>query len=384
MTNRQITRVGFCLVAAILTFGSIDSASAATSPPILNNNQPVLNSGPTLTLTWTPPATGVPISYVVEASITPGGPANLANFNTGNTSTSLVVPGVPAGIYYVRIRALDGSGLSDPSNEVQVIVGVGASCPSAPRSLTIASQSGSTVAFAWQAPLTGSPTSYVVQAGSFPGGADLANFDTGNTALSLAATNVPNGSYFVRVYARSSGCPAPAFVGPSSNEIVLTVGAPPAAPGWSGPITCRISITGPSGYHHDETQTWIVGGRGVPSGPRTVYPVQWSAQGSGGGTGKSWTINSTATTDLTVTIVASTGVPIFDRTTTPIIIRDGIVGTPISFDLYEIDFPTIVASSATATTVSGTWSRPTSGGDSPQQPGGSTGTLSCAWSLTYR
>ena len=102
------------------------------------------------------------------------------------------------------------------------------------------------------------------------------------------------------------------------------------------------------------------------------------------GAGTSWTINSTATTDLTVTIVASTGIPTFDRTTTPILIRGGIVGTPISFDLYEIEFPTIVAGSATATAVSGTLSRPTVGGDSPQQPGGSTGTLSCTWSLTFR
>jgi hypothetical protein len=82
--------------------------------------------------------------------------------------------------------------------------------------------------------------------------------------------------------------------------------------------------------------------------------------------------------------VASTGIPIFDRTTGGLIVRGGIVGAPTSFDLYEMEFPTIVAGSANATSVSGTWSRPTVGGDSPQQPGGSTGTLSCAWSLTLR
>jgi hypothetical protein len=380
MTIKPFTRAVLILSAGILALSSASVASAEiTSPPVFNNNQPVLNSGSTVTLVWTAPASGVPISYIIEASSVPGGSANLANFNTGNTSTSLIVPGVPFGTYYVRIRALDDTGLSAPSNEVQV--NVAGACPSAPRNLNVVSQSGSTVVIGWQPPLTGAVTSYVIQAGSTPGGADLVNFDTGSTALTLTATNVPTGSYFVRVYGRNGDCAAPVFLGPSSNEILVSLGT---ATGWSGPIACRILISGPSGYHHDETQTWIVGGRGVTVGPRTIYPVQWSAQGSGGATGKSWTINSTATTDLTVTTIASTGIPGFDRTTAPIIIRDGIVGTPISFDLYEIEWPPFSASSATATSVTGTWSRPTVGGDSPQQPGGSIGTLSCTWTLTFR
>jgi hypothetical protein len=89
-------------------------------------------------------------------------------------------------------------------------------------------------------------------------------------------------------------------------------------------------------------------------------------------------------TDLTVTTVASTGLPTFDRTTTPIFIQGGIVGTPIWFDLCAIDFPPFAAPSAAATSVVGTWSRPTAVGDSPQQPGGSSGTLTCNLSLTYR
>jgi hypothetical protein len=360
------------------------TSAPLTSAPAFNNNQPVLTSGPTVTLFWAPPAVGVPISYIIEASSTAGGPANLANFNTGNALTTLVVPDVPSGTYYVRIRALDAGGLSAPSNEVRVVVGgvAGGSCPSAPQGLNVISQSGGTVAIGWLPPATGVPTSYVIQAGTAPNTLDLVNYDTNSTALTLTASNVSAGSYFVRVYARSSSCAPPAFLGPSSNEILLTVGS--VASGWSGQIVCRASVTGPNGYRHDETQTWIVGGPSQTAGPRTTYPVQWSAQGAGGGAGTSWTINSTATTDFSVTVVASTGIPIFDRTTTPIIISRGIVGSPTSFDLYEMDFPTIVASSANATSVSGTWSRPTIGGDSPQQPGGSSGTLACGWSLTFR
>jgi hypothetical protein len=390
MINRHIARgvlivFAVCMaqsssVSAAARIGAATASAAGTTEPVFNNNQPVLNSGPSVTLSWLAPAIGVPISYVIEASSVPGGPANLANFNTGNTSTTIVVPGVPTGTYYVRIRALDASGLSAASNEVQVVVG--SSCPSAPRGLNVTSQSGGSIAIGWLPPLTGVPTSYVIQVGSSPNGSNLVNFDTGNTALTLAATNVPAGSYFVRLYGRSSGCTPPAFLGPSSNEILLNVGT---SSGWSGPIVCHAVITGPGGYHHDETQTWMVGGVGQTVGPRTNYPVQWSAQGSGGdAVAKSWTINATAATDLSVTIVASTGLPTFDRTTTQIIIRDGIVGAPTSFDLYEMEFPGFVASSANATSVSGTWSRPTVGGDSPQQPGGSIGTLSCTWSLTLR
>ena len=359
------------------------SVGASLGAPVLNNNQPVLASGPTLTLSWTPPATGVPTSYFVEASSTPGGPANLANVNTGNTQTSLVTANVPPGTYYVRVRAASASGQGGPSNEVQVVVsGTGGGvCPSAPRGLNVVSQSGGAITLAWQAPLTGVPVSYVVQAGSVPGAANLTNVDTGSTALGLATT-VPTGSYFVRVYARSSDCTGPSFLGPASNEVLLSVGG---TPGWGGQIECRVAITGPSGYHHDETQTWFVSGPAqVISSARTNYHVVWTAQGSGGGPGTSWSINSTSTTDLSATVVASTGIPIFDRTTAPITIIRGIVGSPTSFDLHEIDFATIVAPSAAATLVTGTWGRPTSGGDSPQQPGGSVGTLACTWSLRYQ
>ena len=103
------------------------AAAAATSapllgPPVFNNNQPVLNSGSTVTLSWTAPGGGTAISYVIEASSAPGGLPNLANFSTGNALTTLVVPNVPAGTYYVRLRAVDASGSGAASNEVQLIV----------------------------------------------------------------------------------------------------------------------------------------------------------------------------------------------------------------------------------------------------------------------
>lgn len=95
-----VAAVAVCLPAATLL--------AVVSAPVLNNNQPVLNSGSTLTLSWTAPASGTPTSYLVEASSTAGGPANLTVYDTGNTQTSLVVPGVANGIYLLPARAWRG------------------------------------------------------------------------------------------------------------------------------------------------------------------------------------------------------------------------------------------------------------------------------------
>ena len=101
--------------------------------------------------------------------------------------------------------------------------GGAADCPSAPRNLG-SSVSGHDATLQWSAPASGTPTSYVVQASSTPGGsANLANFDTNSIALSMTASNVPSGSYYVRVYARKATCASPTFLGPSSHEVPLAI-----------------------------------------------------------------------------------------------------------------------------------------------------------------
>jgi len=176
-------------------------------------------SSSTVTFTWDAPAIGTPTSYVMEASSAPGGPPNLANFNTGNALTSLVVPDVPAGTYFIRIRAVSSCGTSVPSSEEQLIVTTAnaSTCPSAPRGFA-SSVSGTTVTLTWLAPATGTATSYVIQAGSQPGGANLANFDTGNNSPTLVAPGVGSGSYYVRVYGKNT-----CGLSPPSNEILLSV-----------------------------------------------------------------------------------------------------------------------------------------------------------------
>ncbi len=172
----------------------------------------------TVTVSWTPPSTGViPSSYQLEAGSTPDA-SNLAIINAGS-QTSLTFPGIPAGTYFVRVRSVAGGGTSDPSNEATVIVGAGG-CTGAPPSPTAlaATVIGRSVTLAWNVPsTTDGPASFVIEAGSSTGLANLAMLilDGGARTFTVQA---PPGQYFVRIRGRNA-----CGLGPVSNEIVVTV-----------------------------------------------------------------------------------------------------------------------------------------------------------------
>lgn len=74
--------------------------------------------------------------------------------------------------------------------------------------------------------------SYIAEAGSQPGLSDLVNYDTGSARTSFSTTNVPSGTYYVRVRALNGW-----GTSPPSTELVITVGGgaggcsqPPGAP----------------------------------------------------------------------------------------------------------------------------------------------------------
>ena len=96
---------------------------------------------------------------------------------------------------------------------------------------------GTTVTLLWTEPagtssrlLQGTAASYVIEAGSSSGLANLASFSTGNSLTTFTATGVAAGTYYVRVRAVDSSVTA----GPPSNEVVVVVGGsgcvPPGAP----------------------------------------------------------------------------------------------------------------------------------------------------------
>jgi hypothetical protein len=91
------------------------------SPPGAPNFTSASVSSRTVTLNWTASTIGTPTSYIIEAGSATG-LSNLAVANTGSAATSISFAGVPAGTYYVRIRAVNALGASVVSNERVITV----------------------------------------------------------------------------------------------------------------------------------------------------------------------------------------------------------------------------------------------------------------------
>ena len=226
------------------------SAVASGSAPIIFGAPGNLRStvdGTTLRLDWNA-VPEVVSSHLIEAGSGPG-LSNLAAFNTGNNQNFLIVPGVPFGVYYVRVRAVGPDGIpGPPSNEIVVRVGVTtcSTSPGIPTGFTH-SVAGNTVTLSWNASAgVDAPTSYVVEAGSAPGLSNITVFDTGNGATGLSAF-APNGVYYVRVRARNA-----CGTSGASNEQTIAVGVTltttptTTVPPTPGTTTTTASSTAPT------------------------------------------------------------------------------------------------------------------------------------------
>jgi hypothetical protein len=189
-----------------------------------------------VTLTWQAPASGgAPTGYVVEAGTAPG-LSDLATVAVGQALT-FSTTGVAFGRYFVRVRAMNASGASSPSNEV--VVTVGCAGPPGQPTTPVVSGSAPNIVLTW-APGSGpTPESYRVHAGTVPGVYALGTFVAASAGL--AATVAP-GTYFVAVHAVNA-CGASAL----SGEAIVIAGAPP--PG--GPTALTASVSG-----HTVTFTW--------------------------------------------------------------------------------------------------------------------------------
>jgi hypothetical protein len=190
--------------------------------------QPATVTGPFVGLSWIPPTAGDPPSaYTVVASSTSGGEP-LATLPMGS-ALATTVP-APDGVYYVRVLATVNT-TTIPSNEIIVVVGVGA-VPEPPDDLA-AVATGNLVQVTWRAPINvdvAPVQTYVVEAGSEPGLANLAWFATGSATPGYTAGGVANGIYWVRVRAQSAG-----GLGAASPDARLVVGPePPGAPVLTG------------------------------------------------------------------------------------------------------------------------------------------------------
>jgi predicted phage tail protein len=196
----------FVRVRAVNAFGSSPPSNEITltmsgarvalaEPP--SNVQAFMDGG-LLTMTWIQPLRGGPAtSCVVEA----GSASRLTNIGTVPVAgRSLTFAGVPPGFYFLRVRAVNAGGMSAPSAEVMIVVGGVPAPPGAP-TFTSHSVSGGTVTLTWVAPSFGSPTSYIIEAGSAPGLSNLAVANTGSAATTVSFPGVPPGTYYVRLRA---------------------------------------------------------------------------------------------------------------------------------------------------------------------------------------
>jgi predicted phage tail protein len=198
--------LGVSAPSAIITFRV--GARAVPSRPVgfsasLQNSVAVLS--------WMAPAgddADSPTGYVLEAG-SASGLSDLARMPLGRTSYQAALP---EGTYYLRVRATNALGIGEPSAEVVLRNGDG---PGTPTNLADIG-TGSLVQLTWQAPTTGELAgSYIIEAGSAPGLADLATMRVGQATT--FTTTITQGVYYVRVRAVAAN----GIAGDASNEVIV-------------------------------------------------------------------------------------------------------------------------------------------------------------------
>ncbi len=209
---------------------ALDPRLTAPGPPFALT---ATATGGNVQITWSPPGSGgVATSYILEAGLSPG--TTLGTLPT--TATSLSVPGVGPGTYYLRVRAVNAFGTGPASSEFALIVGNGGSAlPNAPTNLT-AWMSEGRLTMTWTAPATGqTPTSYVLEAGSAVGLSNLAVVELGTRSFTFDP--IPSGFFFLRVRSKAGG-----LVSAPTVDVMINVGNVPAPP--SPPQNFFINLSG--------------------------------------------------------------------------------------------------------------------------------------------
>ena len=290
---------------------TVDEPSPIPGPP---GNFSATTSGNTVSFTWTGSSVGAAANHLPDRSRKRAGPGQLALLDTGAVATSLIVPNVPPGTYWVRVRGANDAGTGGPSQDVSVVMGPAGGCvglpaapvlltpvvvgcqrvavwnaptirsradglcpvcglgvgavqsrelwhrkrghlvrgvrtgrrvlvrlaasnacgvgpvsnevtftlginlPGSPENLASSVATGGLVTLTWDAPASGGAvTSYLVEAGSSPGLADLATLSTGSAGTVFHAS-APAGTYYVRVRGVNG-----AGASSASGEIVVVV-----------------------------------------------------------------------------------------------------------------------------------------------------------------
>jgi hypothetical protein len=205
-TYRAVSASGLGNTATVTI--SVGAAASTPQPPTGLYAASIV--GNTLTLRWTPPASGpVPTGYILEGGVNPG--SVMASLPTGSTAPIYAIV-TPTGSFYLRIYTQTAAGRSAaPSNEILVHVNLPVA-PSAPTNL-LGMVNGSALALAWRNTSPGSvPTNVLLDVS----GALSATLPLG-AAESFQFPTVPNGTYTFSLRSQNA-----AGVSTSSNSVTLT------------------------------------------------------------------------------------------------------------------------------------------------------------------
>jgi hypothetical protein len=175
-----------------------------------------------------------------------------------------------------------------------------------------------------------------------------------------------------------------------------------ASPGWSGSASCTITVSGP-GYHHSETQRWVVGGHATVRGSFVFVPSRWTDTGSGssqvtqGDQTRSiaWTVKAAATGKFQFVVRASDHKLLIGQANAQLRVANGITGTQqvtiggvpqtpgsVGLEAFETQLPPIVVARTSRSVSGSTPPARVSGSFAPFQPGGATVTKGCSWRFT--
>ena len=214
-------------------YGQLFSATVAPPPPPPAPDLPgapanltAVVTGFNVTLNWNastllfpPPDRATATSYRLEVG-SASGQTDLTTIQVGNV-TALQATG-PAGRYFAAVRGVNAVGEGPRSNEVAIDLPGGGpppcgAPPTAPTGLTV-NVVGRDVTLNWVVSFDCAPTSYVIEAGSATGQADLAVLNTVDATTSFFNPNTPPGTYFVRVRGRNASGDSG-----TSNEVIVIV-----------------------------------------------------------------------------------------------------------------------------------------------------------------
>jgi hypothetical protein len=188
----------------------------ALEPPQVRNLLTAV-AGSSVAIVWNldePGGTATEVEFLAGSA---PGLRDIAELSLPPGTTALTADNVPAGVYYIRVRQIGATGLSDPPESVQLAIPAACAAPDPPPFLAVTRQAGGYL-FTWELGPIGSPapTSWILHAGTAPGLSDLAVLPVGQRQF--FAPVPPSGTYYVRVVA-GNGC----GISGASNEVPLVI-----------------------------------------------------------------------------------------------------------------------------------------------------------------